>query len=347
MKPLGEYEIAELEDLLESQGLPRSAARKLLRRYYDSGGESIEGVEIARRLREQVESRPLRALSLLARREAVDGTIKLLLGAGVSSVECVLMPSHRADRAAGCVSSQVGCAMGCDFCASTKSGLERNLSSGEIVEQFLWLRGEALRLGRRLQTVVFMGMGEPLLNYDNVIAAIRRIAGQELGALGWRQVTVSTVGIVPGIERLREEKLGVQLAVSLHAPDDATRAAIVPAGKRFGVEDILDAAARYQQASGRVVNIEYCLLDGINDTDDQAALLAGRLAGRGMHVNLIPYNWIGPGLSGRVYQRPGDERMGRFLEILTAGGVVAHFRRTRGEEIEGACGQLRERMTSP
>lgn len=346
MKPLSEYDISELEDLLEAQALPRSAGRRLLRHYYDNGGASIEGVEIARRLREQLNARPLRSLTLITRREAVDGTIKLLLGAGSSSVECVLMPSHRADRAAGCVSSQVGCAMGCDFCASTKSGVERNLSSGEIVEQFLWLRAEALRLGRRLQTVVFMGMGEPLLNYDNVVAAIRRIAGQELGALGWRQVTVSTVGIVPGIERLREENLGVQLAVSLHAPDDATRAAIVPTGKRFGVEEILDAAARYQQASGRVVNIEYCLLDGINDSDDQAALLARRLAGRGMHVNLIPYNWIGPGLSGRVYQRPGDERMGRFLEILTAGGLVAHFRRTRGEEIEGACGQLRERVAT-
>lgn len=345
MKPLGEYDIPELEDLLEAQALPRSAARKLLRHYYDNGGESIDRVEIARRLREQLNVGPLRALSLLARREASDGTIKLLLAAQSSSVECVLMPSHRADRAAGCVSSQVGCAMGCDFCASTKSGVERNLSSGEIVEQFLWLRGEALRLGRRLQTVVFMGMGEPLLNYENVVAAIRRIAGQELGALGWRQVTVSTVGIVPGIDRLREENLGVQLAVSLHAPNDATRAAIVPTGKRFGVEEILDAAARYQQSSGRVVNIEYCLLDGVNDSDDQARLLAARLAGRGMHVNLIPYNWIGPGLSGRVYQRPADERMERFVEILTAGGVVAHFRRPRGEDIEGACGQLRERIT--
>jgi 23S rRNA (adenine2503-C2)-methyltransferase len=211
------------------------------------------------------------------------------------------------------------------------------------VEQFLWLRAEALRYGRHLATLVFMGMGEPLLNYENVIAAIRRIAGEELGALGWRQVTVSTVGIVPGIERLREERLGVQLAVSLHAPDDETRASIVPAGRKYRVAEIVEASRRYQESSGRVVNIEYCLLRGVNDSDEQAELLASLLAGLGMHVNLIPYNAIGTGVSGRVYERPSAERMERFLEILRSRGVVAHFRRTRGEEIEGACGQLRER----
>ena len=253
------------------------------------------------------------------------------------------MPSHRSDRAAGCVSSQVGCAMGCDFCASTKSGVERDLTSGEIVEQFLWLRAEARRLGRRLQTVVFMGMGEPLLNYENVVAAIRRIAGEELGAVGWRQVTVYTVGIVPGIERLREERLGVQLAVSLHAPDDETRSAIVPAGRKYRVAEIVEAARRYQESSGRVVNIEYCMLGGVNDSDEQAELLATLLTGMGMHVNLIPYNSIGAGVSGRVYSRPSSERVSRFLEILVSRRVVAHVRRTRGEEIEGACGQLRER----
>src|SRR5438876_433419 len=226
-------------------------ARGGLGRFSDCGGESIEGVEIARSLRERLVGQGLRSTSILARREALDGTVKLLVGlatkrrsdgatkgediaaalspsslrafgaSSLSSIECVLMPSHRSDRAAGCVSSQVGCAMRCDFCASTKAGVERDLTSGEIVEQFLWLRGEALRLGRRLRTLVFMGMGEPLLNFDNVVAAIRRIAGEELGALGWRQVTVSTMGIVPGIERRRAERLGVQLAVSLHAPDDA------------------------------------------------------------------------------------------------------------------------------
>jgi 23S rRNA (adenine2503-C2)-methyltransferase len=390
MPALSDCDVASLGSAFAAWGYPRGNARRLLRRFYDCGGESIEGVEIARSLRERLVAQGLRSTSVLARREAADGTVKLLVGLAtkrrsdaatkgkvglatkrrsdeatkgedgaaalspsslrafvapsLSSIECVLMPSHRSDRAAGCVSSQVGCAMGCDFCASTKAGVERDLTSGEIVEQFLWLRAEARRRGRRLQTLVFMGMGEPLLNYENVVAAIRRIAGEELGALGWRQVTVSTVGIVPGIERLREERLGVQLAVSLHAPDDATRSSIVPAGRKYRVAEIVEAARRYQESSGRIVNIEYCMLSGVNDSDAQAELLAERLSGLTMHVNLIPYNSIGAGVSGRVYERPSAERVRRFLEILTARGVVAHVRRTRGEEIEGACGQLRERV---
>jgi 23S rRNA (adenine2503-C2)-methyltransferase len=368
MCALAEFDVPALAELFTAWGYPRGNARRLLRRFYEGGGESIDEVEIARALRERLLAEGLRSTSILARREARDGTVKLLVGLDVksqmsnaksgddsayrllptayssSSVECVLMSSHRSDRAAGCVSSQVGCAMGCDFCASTKSGVERDLTSGEIVEQFLWLRAEARRLGRRLQTVVFMGMGEPLLNYENVVAAIRRIAGEELGALGWRQVTVSTVGIVPGIERLREERLGVQLAVSLHAPDDPTRSSIVPAGRKYRVAEIVEAARRYQESSGRVVNIEYCMLSGVNDSDEQAELLATLMTGMGMHVNLIPYNSIGAGVSGRVYSRPSSERVSRFLEILVSRRVVAHVRGTRGEEIEGACGQLRERV---
>jgi len=267
----------------------------------------------------------LHSTRIIHRQEASDGTVKLLVGVGEtsplqlsspSSVECVLMPSHRSDRAAGCVSSQVGCAMGCDFCASTKAGVERSLTSGEMVEQFLWLRGAAARLGRRLQTIVFMGMGEPLMNYDNVTAAIRRIAGEDLGAIGWRHVTVSTVGIVPGIDRMTEEGLGMYLAVSLHAPDDDTRSAIVPTGKRYRVADILAAVRRYQAATGRIVTIEYTLLEGVNDSDGQARLLAELLAGGRMHVNLIPYNAIGPGVSGREYRRPSQERMDRWGQCL-------------------------------
>jgi 23S rRNA (adenine2503-C2)-methyltransferase len=361
MMALSEYDVRSLEELFAGWGYPRGNTKKLLRRYYDSAGESIDGVQVARELKERVlVEMGLRSTRVLTRQEASDGTVKLLIGVGESSntskralslasatvgasVECVLMPSYRSDRAAGCVSSQVGCAMGCDFCASTKTGVERSLTSGEMVEQFLWLRGEAARLGRRLQTIVFMGMGEPLMNYDNVTAAIRRMAGEDLGAIGWRHVTVSTVGIVPGIDRMTEEGLGMYLAVSLHAPDDDTRSAIVPTGKRYRVADILAAVRRYQAATGRIVTIEYTLLEGVNDSDAQARLLAELLDGGRMHVNLIPYNAIGPGVSGREYRRPSQERMDRFLEILRGRGVVAHFRRTRGADIDGACGQLRER----
>ena len=167
--------------------------------------------------------------AIAMRQVADDGTIKLLLKlADGKTVESVVMPAYQEDRVAGCVSSQVGCAMACDFCATTQSGFERNLSAGEMVEQFLHLRREAKAAGRRLQTVVFMGMGEPMLNLENVLEAARRMAGEGLGALGWRQITVSTVGIVPGIDALAAADLNINLAVSLHAPDDATRAQTDP-----------------------------------------------------------------------------------------------------------------------
>ncbi len=260
---------------------------------------------------------------------------------GRGAVECVLMPSHRPDRAAACISSQIGCAMGCDFCASTKSGLERNLCVGEIVEQFIHLRIEARKQNRRIASLVFMGMGEPMHNLDHVIPAIRILAEPGLGALGNRAITVSTVGVVPGIDRLAEADLGVHLALSLHAPDDETRSRLVPMNRKWSVKEILDAARRYQHRVGRPVNIEYCMLGGVNDSDAQATLLGEFMHDFRAHVNLIPYNSIGAGVSGNVYQRPGDERIGRFARILREKGVVAHIRQTRGDDVAAACGQLR------
>jgi 23S rRNA (adenine2503-C2)-methyltransferase len=290
-------------------------------------------------LREQAERREA---SVAARQVSADGTAKLLIRLGDRhAVESVLMPGDRADRAAGCVSSQVGCAMGCDFCATAKSGFERNLTSGEIVDQFLALRQEAAALGRRLRTVVFMGMGEPMLNLDNVCAAIGRIARNESGGLGFRQVTVSTVGIVGGIDALAASGLNVNLAVSLHAPDDATRARLLPMGRRFGVGEILEAAERYGMATGRPVTIQYCLLQGVNDSVGQAGELARVLGGRRMHVNLLRYNPTGLSLRGETYSPASDEATEAFLTRLRGQGVVAHFRRSRGPDIAAACGQLR------
>jgi 23S rRNA (adenine2503-C2)-methyltransferase len=257
------------------------------------------------------------------------------------------MPAYRQDRVAGCLSSQVGCALACDFCATAQSGFARNLSAGEMVEQFLHLRGEAQAIGRRLQTVVFMGMGEPLLNLENVLEAVRRLAGAGLGALGWRQVTVSTVGIVPGIDALAAADLNINLAVSLHAPDDATRAKLIPSGRRFGVEEIMAAADRFQaKNNGRPVSIQYCLLKGVNDSPEQARQLAALLAGRRMHVNLLHYNPTGASLTGRVYEPSSPEAEDAFMDELKTQRVVAHFRRPRGRDIDAACGQLRRKAES-
>lgn len=285
---------------------------------------------------------------ILHKHVAVDETVKLLIGLDDGeAVECVLMDSEVPGLASGCVSTQVGCAMGCDFCASTLDGVRRNLTAAEIVGQFFHLRQEAAERGKRLATLVLMGMGEPMLNLDAVIPALRRISTEEGAQFGSRCIQVSTVGIIPGIRRLADSGLRVQLALSLHGPDDATRSAIVPAGRRYGVADTLEAAWAYQQATGRVTNIEYCLLADVNDSLEHARRLVDALAGRSMHVNLIPYNPIGSGLSGRVYRRPTKDAMVRFLSVLRAARVVAHIRRTRGDDRDAACGQLRRWIPTP
>lgn len=345
MKRLSSYTLAAFEDELSEWGFNRSHAGPLLRSFYARGGDiDWEARLYPKGLRERVASLIDAAAVPVVRQEAEDGTTKVLLRLSDGrTVESVLMPDYRADRAAGCVSSQVGCAMGCDFCATAKSGFERNLSVEEIVAQFLALRREALRQGRRLQTLVFMGMGEPLHNYEAVVAAVRRIGDPLVGGLGWRQLTVSTVGIVPGMERLTAEGLNVHLAVSLHAPDDAIRERLLPAGKRFKVTEIMDAADRYQEATGRPVIIQYCLLRGVNDSEEHARLLAETIGTRRMHVNLLRYNPTGLSLRGVAYERTEEEQAERFAAVLRRAGVVAHFRRSRGKDIDAACGQLRRR----
>jgi len=345
---LSEFNLPDLERQLAAWGFKPVHAGRILRTFYASGGERLDDSAarplpegLVERLRAE---RPAGVATLAVRQVAEDGTTKLLLRlADARTVETVLMPDFRDDRAAGCVSSQVGCAMGCDFCATTKTGFERNLTAGEIVEQFLALRREARAAGRRLQTLVFMGMGEPLLNLDAVLAAIERIADNRIGALGWRQVTVSTVGIVPGIDALTATGLNVHLAVSLHAPDDATRAQLLPMGKRFAIADILAAADRFQASRGRTVTIQYCLLGGVNDSPEHARTLAAVLGGRRMHVNLLRYNPTGLSLRGVVYSPSSDATAEAFAAGLRAHGVVAHFRRSRGPDIDAACGQLRRR----
>jgi 23S rRNA (adenine2503-C2)-methyltransferase len=235
-------------------------------------------------------------------------------------------------RVTMCVSSQAGCGMACPFCATGQAGLTRNLSTAEIVEQIV-------RGGRgEVDNVVFMGMGEPLANYGAVSRALRRIteaAPAGLG-IGQRHVTVSTVGLVPAIDRLAGEGLQVTLAVSLHAPDDELRDTLVPINTRWKVAEVLDAAWRYTGATGRRVSIEYALIRDINDQPERARLLARLVRGRLVHVNLIPLNPT----PGSIWTASESERQREFVEILRAGGVATTVRDTRGREIDGACGQL-------
>ncbi|MGK5555271.1 23S rRNA (adenine(2503)-C(2))-methyltransferase RlmN [Actinomadura kijaniata] len=255
--------------------------------------------------------------------------------------ESVLM--RYPDRATMCVSSQAGCGMNCPFCATGQAGLTRNLSTAEIVEQVA-AGARAMAAGRvaggpgRVSNIVFMGMGEPLANYRAVIGAVRRITDPAPAGLGisQRAVTVSTVGLVPAIEKLAAEDMSVRLALSLHAPDDELRDELVPINNRWKVEEVLDAAWHYADRSGRRVSIEYALIKDINDQAWRADLLGRRLKGHRVHVNLIPLNPT-PG-SKWTASRPEDER--EFVRRLEAHGVPVTVRDTRGREIDGACGQL-------
>ena len=256
-------------------------------------------------------------------------------------VESVLM--RYSDRATICISSQAGCGMGCPFCATGQAGLTRNLSTGEIVGQVVagaraLAAGEAGGTPARLSNVVFMGMGEPLANYGSVLAAVRRITDPQPHGLGisQRQVTVSTVGLVPAMRRFIDEGLQVTLAVSLHAPDDELRDTLVPVNRRWPVAEVLDAAWSYADQTGRRVSIEYALIRDINDHAWRADALGELLAGRLAHVNLIPLNPT----PGSKWTASEPETMDEFVRRLQRHGVPVTIRDTRGSEIDGACGQL-------
>jgi 23S rRNA (adenine2503-C2)-methyltransferase len=258
-----------------------------------------------------------------------------------SLVESVLMGYQ--DRVTVCVSSQAGCGMACPFCATGQAGLTRNLSTAEIVDQVVWFAGQAARgdlpgCPDRLSRVVFMGMGEPLANYNRVIEAVRRLTSPAPEGLGLsqRHITVSTVGLVPAMRRLAGEELSVTLALSLHAPDDGLRDELVPVNQRWKVAEVLDAAWSYAAVTGRRVSIEYAMIRDVNDQPWRADLLGRLLAGRLAHVNLIPLNPT-PGSRWDASPKPVEREFARRLRAV---GVPTTVRDTRGRDIDGACGQL-------
>jgi 23S rRNA (adenine2503-C2)-methyltransferase len=255
-------------------------------------------------------------------------------------IESVLIPaspalySERSDRRTICVSTQVGCAYGCKFCASGLDGWTRNLRAEEIVDQLLAVEKES---GEKIDNVVFMGMGEPLANFGNLVRAIRIINAPWGLGIGARHITVSTSGLAPQIRQLAEESLQVHLAVSLHGATDAVRNQIMPVNRKFNLATLLDACADYVARKRKKIFFEYILIAGVNDTDEQAHELV-RIAGRiSAKINLIPYNTV----EGLPWSRPPIERQERFLHILREAGVVATLRREKGHDIEAACGQLR------
>ncbi len=248
-----------------------------------------------------------------------------------AAVETVLM--HYPDRSTVCVSTQAGCAMACGFCATGQAGFERQLGVGEIVEQVIRARWAAG--GRRVSNVVFMGMGEPLANFDATWGAVRRL--HDAVGIGARHLTISTVGIVPGIRRLTEAGLPVGLAVSLHAADDVLRDELVPINRRYPLTELLDACEEYRRRSRRRLSFEWALIDGVNDRFEDADRLAGIAGGLAAHVNLIPLNPT----PGYAVVGSSRNRVHAFRNRLAAAGVAVTIRDTRGRDIDAACGQLR------
>ena len=344
---LADLDPAERRAALAALGLPPYRADQLSRHYFSRlVDDPASMTDLPAVDRDQVVATLLPQLLTPVRTQTCDEgdtrkTLWRLFDGAL--VESVLMGYP--GRVTMCVSSQAGCGMACPFCATGQAGLTRNLSTAEIVEQVV-AGARAVAHGDlpgaagtgRLSNVVFMGMGEPLANYSAVINAVRRLAAPAPDGLGLaqRHITVSTVGLVPAIDRLREEGMQVTLAVSLHAPDDELRDTLVPVNTRWPLGEVLEAAWRFAATTGRRISIEYALIRDVNDQAERAQALAELLRGRLAHVNLIPLNPT-PG-SEWTASRRRDER--RFLEILRAAGVPATMRDTRGREIAAACGQL-------
>jgi 23S rRNA (adenine2503-C2)-methyltransferase len=280
----------------------------------------------------------LLATQIAHHERAEDGTEKLVVElVDGNRVECVLL--RDGNRRTICISSQVGCAMGCVFCASGLDGVDRNLTAGEILEQALWLQ-TLLPDDERLSHVVMMGMGEPLANLEHVLVALKKISSEEGLGISARRITISTVGLPSAMDRLTKTNPRYHLAVSLHAAGDALRDELVPINAQIGIENILAAADRYFEASGRRLTFEYVLLAGMNDSAADAEALARRLRGRPALLNVIPYNPV-PGLA---YKTPSQAAVRRFRTILEDAGLTVRFRQRKGDKINAACGQLRRQL---
>jgi 23S rRNA (adenine2503-C2)-methyltransferase len=322
---------------LRAHGQPPMRARQVRRWLVAGRAETFaQMTDLPRSLRQALAEEYLPLGTQVARHlSARDGTHKLLLRLHDGQlIECVLLQED--GRRTVCISTQVGCGMGCVFCASGIGGVARNLTAGEVLEQVIRLRN-LLPADERLSHVVVMGMGEPLANLDNLLEALETVTARDGLGIGARHITISTVGLPAKLRRLADLGKQYHLAVSLHAPDDALRDRIVPTNPKTGLAAILEAADDFFAQTGRQVTYEYVLLHGLNDGVEQAAALARLLHGRNALVNLIPFNDV----QGLPYRRPTEEALAAFVGRLRQGGINVKVRKRKGSEIDAACGQLR------
>ena len=332
--------LAELKSALAALNQPAFRAKQVYHWLHRGVRSFEEMTDLSKALRERLAQNYLLTAPQVVRRQesALDGTVKYLwqLHDG-NCVETVLMRYHHGNTV--CISSEVGCPMGCAFCASTIGGLVRKLSAGEMLDEVLFTE---LDSGQEISNIVLMGIGEPLDNYDNVCRFLELVNSEAGMNVGMRHISLSTCGIVPRILELAESRLQLTLSVSLHAPDDETRSKIMPVNRRWSVDELLAACRTYYEKTGRRISFEYAMIRGVNDSPEAAALLLKKLRGLPAHVNLIPLN--------NVEESPlkPSERAAvlRFQKLLEEQGVACTIRRTLGSDIDASCGQLRRKYTA-
>lgn len=327
----------ELQAVAEGLGEPSYRGTQLHKWIYEKGARSFdEMTDLPKAFRAKlVEQYQVSSLSETTHRTAPDGTTKFLYRAADGrEIESVWIPYP--DRVTVCISSQVGCAMACAFCATGQLGFERNLTAGEIVDQVLAMQ---TKMGRRVSNIVYMGMGEPLLNLPNVLKSVR-LLNKSVG-IGMRSITISTVGIVPQMRKLAEENLQLTLALSLHAPNDQLRDQLVPVNTKFTLKELHDVVKEYEEITGRRVTLEYIMLHKVNDKPEHAQQLIDWSRGLHVHINLIPYH-----PTGVDFVRTPEPEARAFARTLEAAGFPTAIRAERGLEIEAACGQLKRQLAT-
>ena len=331
--------IDELSTELSKLNLPKFRAKQIAEWIYKRSAISFEQMtNLSKSLRSQLEElyeiKPAQLIDCLDSDDGLTTKFLLELNDG-NAVETVLMRHDYGNSV--CISTQVGCAMGCKFCASTIKGLERNLSAAEILSEVLFVN--SMLKEQRIDNIVVMGIGEPLMNYDNLIKFLKMIHADYTIGLSYRKITISTCGIVPNIYKLAEEDLPITLSISLHAPTNELRSKIMPINNNFGIDEVVKAGRDYGDKTGRRVTYEYILIGEVNDTTEHALQLSRLLSGQLANVNLIPINPV----AERDFKRPTKERVNKFAEFLNNHGITATIRKEMGANINAACGQLRLR----
>ena len=332
--------LAELQDAFAALGEPKFRAKQVFA-WLHRGAVSFEAMtNLSKPLRETLDSLYFITAPTVARKQIsrLDGTIKYLwrLRDG-NCVESVVMQYHHGNTV--CISSEVGCPMGCKFCASTIGGLVRRLEPSELLDQVLFSQ---LDSGLAISNIVLMGIGEPLDNFDNVMRFLELVNSPDGMNIGMRHISLSTCGLVDKIEQLAERDLQLTLSVSLHSPDDESRSKIMPVNRRWPVDTLLSACRDYFAKTGRRISFEYTMISGVSDSPEQAQLLAKKLAGMGAHVNMIPLNNV----TESGLHTSSRQAIHRFQTILEENGVTATLRRTLGSDIDASCGQLRRKYES-